>query len=83
MFPVILEGGSRGTKRTARAKRRLHARADGLLEGVAFDVLDESEVERDKRQDPAIRPGLRHGVGLAAVTTAKEASAPSQMVLIM
>jgi hypothetical protein len=55
--PVVLEGGSRGAERTARDKRRLHARA-GLLEGVAFDVLHESEVERDKRQDPAIRPGL-------------------------
>src|SRR5215471_17701820 len=60
--PVVLERGCRGTERTARCKRRLHARANGLLKGIAFDVLHQREVERDQWQNPAIRPGLRHVV---------------------
>ena len=42
--------------------RRLLVDADRLLERIALDVLDQGEVEGDERQDPAGRPGLRHGV---------------------
>ena len=49
-------------ERAAKAHRRLLIEADRLLEGVALDVLHQRPVERDERQDPALRPGLGHGV---------------------
>src|SRR4029453_3380275 len=50
------------TERPAQAHGRLLLDADRLLEGIALDVLDQGEVKRDERHDPASRPGLRHGV---------------------
>ena len=55
--PVVLKGGHRGGECTAQAHRRLLVDADRLLEGIALDVLDQSEVERNQRHDPAGRPG--------------------------
>jgi hypothetical protein len=47
-------------ERAADAQGRLLIHADRLLEGIPFDVLHQGEMERDKRQDPALRSGLRH-----------------------
>ena len=60
--PVVLERGHGGGERTAQAHSRLLADPDCLLEGIAVDVLDQSEVERDERHDPSSRPALRHRV---------------------
>src|SRR5215475_3420640 len=60
--PVVLEGRYRAAERTAEAHRRLLVDADRLLEGITLEVVDQGEVERDERHDPAGRPGLRHGV---------------------
>ena len=46
------------TKRASEAHGRLLAQADRLLEGIALDVLDQGEVERDEGQYPALWPGL-------------------------
>src|SRR5262245_26149435 len=62
--PIVQEGRYWATQRTTEPQRRL-LRVEGanrLLERVALDVLHQGEVERDERQDPAGRPGLRHSV---------------------
>jgi hypothetical protein len=68
--PVVQERGHRGRERTADAHRRFLIEANRLLERIALDVLDQGEVERDQRQEPALRPGLRHGVGHLPVLVA-------------
>src|SRR5262245_66656261 len=44
--PVVHERGRRSGKRTPQAHRALHVDADSLLERVAPNVLNESEMER-------------------------------------
>src|SRR5664279_502392 len=58
--PVIEEGGDGTGERAAHPVDRLLTHADRLLEWIALDVLNQGEVERDERQNPPLRPGLRH-----------------------
>ena len=44
--PIIDKGGEWAAERAAKARDRLLAFADRLLEGIALDVLDQGEVER-------------------------------------
>ncbi len=57
-IPVVLKRGHGGGERTAEGHGGLLIDPDGLLEGIAFDVLDQGEVEGDERHDPTGRTGL-------------------------
>src|SRR6476646_10980688 len=61
-IPVILEGRDRTPKRAPQRHRALLLGPNRSLERIAFDVLDQGEVERNEWQNPACRPGLRHCV---------------------
>src|SRR4029450_2718997 len=56
--PVVLKRSKWRGERPADAHGRLLVDPYRLLEGIALDVLDQREVERSERHEPAGRSGL-------------------------